>query len=368
MKICIIITHPTQFDVPIFKLGSDVIDVIYTDRNRMKDIYDPELKQIVKWGDKNLEGYPFEVLPEKNAYSWLYKKLRTGKYDLIVTTGYYNSYFIFSILTGKFLAKRNAIRLDTVLYNNEGIIKTVYKKVLYSVLRMFVDHFFVVGTLSRNFLLKFGVSPAKISTYGYVSDNDLFATSLSVPANEREALRTSLNIMPGARVLLCVSKHNEREAPFDTIQAFHKLKMENVHLVLVGDGPMHKEVVSMAGEPGNNNISFAGYVKFTDLPLYYSISDIFIHDSHNEPWGVSVQEAIAGNLAVIASDKVGAAFDMVVEGKNGYMFKAGDVDGIVNAIEKCLLIDKEVIAATDRDILKEWNYDTALRNIVAAAN
>ena len=61
-------------------------------------------------------------------------------------------------------------------------------------------------------------------------------------------------------------------------------------------------VKQRAVELGIRNVTFAGYVHFSQLPVYYSIANVFVHDSHNEPWGVSVQEAIACGLPV-ASDK-----------------------------------------------------------------
>ncbi|MDR3680584.1 MAG: glycosyltransferase family 4 protein [Flavipsychrobacter sp.] len=368
MKIGIVITHPTQFDVPIFKLGHEFIEVIYTDRKRVTNIYDPEIKQTVKWGDKNLEGYKFDIIPEKEASKWLYRKFKSAQYDLVITNGYANKYYILSIVLGKFFALKNAIRVDSVLYNNKSGAKRIYKQLVYFFLKIFIDHFFVVGTLSKNHLLKYGIKDEKISNYGYISDNDFFSTSLEVPSEQKKELKEVLGISPASKVVLCISKHNEREAPFDTLQAFEKLHDNTLHLLLIGDGPLHQKLIDMAGSLNIKNISFAGYIKFTDLPIYYSISDVFIHDSHDEPWGVSVQEAIACALPVITSDKVGASFDLILEGKNGYVFKAGDVEGLVEKMKLSLVMDKALLAQTNLAILDQWNYKNTLENIVAAVS
>ena len=112
------------------------------------------------------------------------------------------------------------------------------------------------------------------------------------------------------------------------------------------------------------NISFIGYVNFNLLPKFYAISDLFIHDTHNEPWGVSVQEAIACGVTVIASDKVGAAHDLIVEGVNGFVFKAGDVSLLSKKITQSLSLDSEKKKSANKEILSKWNYQTTLENIL----
>jgi glycosyltransferase involved in cell wall biosynthesis len=87
------------------------------------------------------------------------------------------------------------------------------------------------------------------------------------------------------------------------------------------------------------------------------MSDLFIHAAKDEPWGVSVQEAIAGGCFVICSDKVGAAQDLLVSGKNGYTYQFGDVNQLAKYIEIGIGLEKEVIDQTNEHILSHWNYD-----------
>ena len=69
-------------------------------------------------------------------------------------------------------------------------------------------------------------------------------------------------------------------------------------------------------------VTFAGYVKYPELPKYYGISNLFVHISNNEPWGVSVQEAMATGLPIITSEFVGSSVDLIENGKNGFTYKS----------------------------------------------
>lgn len=367
MRICIVVTHPTQFDVPVFRLGREFIDVIYVNRNRCSDIYDPEIRRNIKWEENNLEGYNYSIIPEKGKFLWMYKKIRNGKYDLLITNGYSNKYYLWSIIQGSIFCYKNSIRVDTVQYNNTGIIKRSLKFFWYQFLKLFVNNYFVVGTLSKNYLIKNGIRPSQIFLYGYVSNNSFFKINSSLSDDAKAELRKKYGIAEDRKILLCISKHNEREAPIDTIQAFKNLESESLHLLLVGDGPMHNDLKVLVEKLGIQNVTFAGYVAFQSLPQYYAISTAFIHDSHNEPWGVSVQEAISCNIPVIAADKVGAAHDLIIPSKNGYIFKTGDVVELTEKIKSALKLDQTVMNSTNHALLENWNYESVVSSIREAA-
>ena len=107
--------------------------------------------------------------------------------------------------------------------------------------------------------------------------------------------------------------------------------MPNMKLLLVGDGPLKGDVEKrLATDP--KRLVAPGYAKYSELPLYYAISDLFVHPARSEPYGVSVQEALACGLPVIVSDKVGAAADFLEPGRNGDVFPAGHVDDLAQLL------------------------------------
>lgn len=366
MKVCVVLTHPTQFDVPVFRLGQPWMDVIYTKADQVNRIFDPELNRNVTWEENPRQGYRFESVPPQRKFNWIWNKFKHGNYDLVITNGYYTPVLAWSILAGKRWSKKNALRLDTVAFNNLRWHKKAFKYILFTVLKRVVDYFFVVGTLSRNYTIRNGVKPGRIFMYGYVSNNKFFRENRIHLEEEKKRWKDKFGINPGTKIILCVSKHNEREAPWDTLHAFAGLASAGHHLLLVGDGPLHNALIQRAKELGIQNISFAGYVEFRLLPALYSIASVFVHDSHNEPWGVSVQEAVACDIPVVASDKVGSAFDLILPGRNGFVFKAGDRDDLALKIKKALCLPEEELKKTNQNLLNYWNYQTVIENIQSA--
>ena len=70
-----------------------------------------------------------------------------------------------------------------------------------------------------------------------------------------------------------------------------------------------------------------------DIPVWMSAMDVFVHTSHNEPFGVVTPEALSLGLPVIASGPGGPA-EVIDDGRNGLLVRSGDVDGLAHAVRR----------------------------------
>ena len=69
-----------------------------------------------------------------------------------------------------------------------------------------------------------------------------------------------------------------------------------------------------------NNVIFTGKVPYDDIPIYYGVADVFATASQTETQGLTVIEAMAASLPVLAIDD--DSFRIVVTDElNGYLFK-----------------------------------------------
>jgi glycosyltransferase involved in cell wall biosynthesis len=83
---------------------------------------------------------------------------------------------------------------------------------------------------------------------------------------------------------------------------------------------------------------------------------------------VVVNEAMASGLALITSDRVGAAADLLLQGRNGTAFPAGDADALADALV-ALYADAETcrrFGAASREIIASWDHEQSVEGFAAA--
>jgi glycosyltransferase involved in cell wall biosynthesis len=164
--------------------------------------------------------------------------------------------------------------------------------------------------------------------------------------------------MGETQVILAVCKWVDRENPVELLRAFIKLNNPSLQLVMIGDGPLRSKMEALKATVPGLSIFFTGYVPYADLPAWYALARVFVHPARYEPWGVSVQEAMASGCSVIASNRVGSGFDLIREGKNGFMYAAANVEALAQSMQKALVLDRQQVAETNADIMLQWNYRT----------
>lgn len=354
-KIGFVVNHPTQFEVPFYqwvnKNDNENEFTIFYLKGKQTEHFDDELGQNIKWGFNLFEGYPHQFLNPENPLSHFKALISSSAYDLIIVNGYKNQYAGFANIC-KENGVKVGLRLDTVLFN-QPFWKIWLRKLLLRKEYNQFDHFLVTGKVSRDYIKAMGITSEKINLFSYCVDNEFFKN----PRIQDVAILKEKFKIEDKKIILSVAKFMDRESPWDILKAFTNLNDSNLVLILVGDGEDRVKLESYANQYQKLKIIFPGYINYQELPAYYQISDLFIHAAKDEPWGVSVQEAIAGGCFVICSDMVGAAQDLIMQGRNGFTYTFGDYNQLAKYIQKGLEIDQEILAQTNQNMIDYWNYD-----------
>ena len=167
--------------------------------------------------------------------------------------------------------------------------------------------------------------------------------------------------------MLAISKLTPRETPWDLLQAANSLEANDVEVLIVGDGEDRERVIEQAGGSALHVVC-PGYVPYPDLPLLYSIADVFVHAPRIEPYGVSVAEALACGIPVIASSTVGSGSDLIVHGHNGFIYELGDSQQLARYLLRALdAVDRTRCKEVSNTVLSRWDYEATWRSILACA-
>jgi glycosyltransferase involved in cell wall biosynthesis len=229
------------------------------------------------------------------------------------------------------------------------------------------DLFLGTGSLTLDYLLTFGVPADRTGLFPYAVDVDAFRDRSSLTSGERAGVRERLGVPAAARVVLGLAKLNDREAPWDLLRAFTRLEREDAWLVLAGDGPARPALEAFARDHGLARVRFPGYIPYPELPPLYAAADLFVHAAREERWGVSVQEALACGLPVIASSRVGAGRDLIAAGVNGFVYPAGDDGELARRIAGALALDPARARERSGAILARWDYAATWTHLLDAA-
>ena len=173
---------------------------------------------------------------------------------------------------------------------------------------------------------------------------------------DRAKKRAELGIPESVPLLLSVGELNANKNHEIALRALAESSRTDTHYAIVGKGDLYDELTALASELGiTERVHLLGYRG--DVAELYCAADLFVHPSYREGLPVSVIEAMASGLAVVASDIRGNA-DLIDE-CGGRLVCAGDVDSLVGAIDEVLSNDelRRGMGEYNRKRAREYSVD-----------
>jgi glycosyltransferase involved in cell wall biosynthesis len=376
LRIVFLVERPTQFEAPFFRFAAHdprhELRILFTGAEPAAPVFDPELGHTVSWGIDLLGGYPHQVAPARGRARWLAGQLRRGSCELLIANGYTRREYLLTAALARRAGIATALRLDSALWPGppaaagRAAARPRARRLLYTgVLMRLYDLFLGVGSLTLDYLDACGVPSGRRGLFPYAVDVEQLRARSRLSREERAAARARLGLAPGDQAVLAVAKLNPREAPWDLLHALPRLPPA-VRLLVAGDGPSRAEVERHAAALGPGRARLLGYVPYPELPALYAAADLFVHPASEERWGVSVAEALACGLPVVASTRVGAAYDLLRQGANGWLYPAGDAAELAHRAALALALDRRAVAAASGEVLARWDYAASWRHLLDA--
>jgi glycosyltransferase involved in cell wall biosynthesis len=116
--------------------------------------------------------------------------------------------------------------------------------------------------------------------------------------------------------------------------------------------------------PLPEGVELCGSIPRPELMAHYRSSDALIFPTLCDGWGMVVTEAWSRGLPVITTDCAGAA-DLLRNGQNGLLIRAGDARAIAESLDWCLAHRGELRAMREAALAtaKNWQWDAYRRTL-----
>jgi len=147
-----------------------------------------------------------------------------------------------------------------------------------------------------------------------------------------EALKSALGIPLGDPVILFIGRIAKEKSIDVLLRAMVELakKLPRAKLLIVGDGPVKTELEDLCLQLGIQDlVIFAGEQPWADIGKYYQLGDVFVSASTTETQGLTMIEAMAAQLPVVAKYDRNLE-DMITDRETGRIFQRDeDLPGIL---------------------------------------
>ncbi len=140
---------------------------------------------------------------------------------------------------------------------------------------------------------------------------------------ELNELRNKIGLSKDSFTIMFVGRLAEEKSVDVLIESHKKLVNKyNCTLLIVGDGPDIDKYKALARKLKiEQNVIFTGKVPWEEVTKYYQLADIFATASKSETQGLTVIEAMAASLPVVAVDDESFR-TVIIEDLNGKLFKS----------------------------------------------
>jgi glycosyltransferase involved in cell wall biosynthesis len=376
-KLAIITSHPIQYNAPWFRhiaaeSGID-LKVFYLWDFGVTNRVDAGFDQALKWDIPLLDGYAHEFVPNVSATPGtthfmglqnpeLSRRVRAfgPSAVLMMTYNYASTHrFLWTWRSSPLMFRGDSHRIIP----RTGPKELIRRAGLSLLMRRFAA-FLYVGAANRRYFLHHGVPPARLFFAPHAVDNSRFGDASAPFA--AAAWKRELGIPEGRTVILFAGKFEAIKRVTDLIRAYRSATLSNAALLLVGNGPLEAEVRREAA--GDPTIFFAPFQNQAAMPRTWAAGNVVVVCSQSETWALVVNEAMCLGRAVIVSDHVGCAEDLVEHGKNGLIFPTGNVPALARCLEEALASPERLRAwgARSLEIVSRYSYATTTAGLSRA--
>lgn len=250
------------------------------------------------------------------------KFLTENQVDILHTHNYKSD--ILGFLAARLAGKR-WVATNHVWHGTDA--KMRFYERLDAIVLKFTDKVIAVSEEIKDGLIKRGFRPERVQ----VIPNGIDIVPFQEKFQKLE-LRRSLGIQPHETVVVIVGRLAKEKGHGVFLDAAASIIRErkDSKFLIVGDGPLRQELTKRVSEMElTDSVIFAGIRQ--DMPAVYAMSDIMVNSSFIEGMPMTILEAMASQIPVVAT-AVGGVPQIVIDGQTGLLVPPGDAGALAERI------------------------------------
>jgi glycosyltransferase involved in cell wall biosynthesis len=364
LKIAFVHNYYIHYRVPLFELLAEKYNVTF--------FFDSIHSYISRISRKIKFKIPFNIHVKGEAIPLsLWYHLIKGKFNMVIAGDAINLSTIMAFFIAKLLRKPFILWEERWFWTNSLINNLRWPFV--RIISLKADALIVPGSRSEKLYEKIGVNKNKI----FIAPNASYIEISNYHKKVADKLKEDLKL-EGKIVILYLGRIIKTKGVHILLKAFRELLKDRKNLFLIIAGEANPEYLielyNISNELGLNtsNLYILGFIPPEKRGIYFELSDIVVYPSISyDAWGLVINEAMCLGKPVIATLKCGGAYDLILDGVNGFKVPAGDVKALYETLKK-LIDDPELIeifgSNSRKIILQKFTYKHMLRGFTEAIN
>lgn len=208
-------------------------------------------------------------------------------------------------------------------------IRSLFRRVM----SRYADAFVANSHAAKDYLIEgVGAKPELVFTRTYlVPDARTLQQSLETVEVAREKFKGPIFLYVGR-----ITPRKGIKALLEACFILQSQGYQDYSLLVVGTGEQQEELEAFVKERNlEEQVTWVGWVEYGRLGNYFRQADVFVFPTLEDIWGMVPLEAMVFGKPVLCSKWAGAA-ELVVEGKNGYIFDPFKPDELAIAMRRFL--------------------------------
>ena len=244
---------------------------------------------------------------------------------------------------------------SNILGDKNGRVKAWLKKWVVSRVVSHCSAILPCGSLGSRYFQKYGARPEQLF---FVPNEPDYALIENVLPTVVESLVTEFRLDPNRRRFIYSGRLVSIKRIDLLIDAFSQVAEQRPgwDLLIAGGGNLGENYKALVPNRLQSRVVWTGFVESPQrMSALYRLADVLVLPSDYEAWALVVNEAACAGLALVCSDVVGAAAELLRDRENGRSFRANHIASLVAALmdvtDEANLVRYQ---AASPKILKDW--------------